>query len=162
VQEGPEIRLPDLKGTNFALEDFKGEEILVLFCNPECGFCQEMLPDLKEWEASPEGCSQTSCRLGRDRRRQRGHGLWLPGTLRRYLRCVGRLRCGRYAVGCAHRCRGAHRLGDSTRRGSSARAARVRPNSGVRTILVKRAASDIVSRHGVGPAMAALTQATGR
>jgi thiol-disulfide isomerase/thioredoxin len=28
----------------------------VLFWNPGCGFCQQMLPDLKEWEAtSPEG-----------------------------------------------------------------------------------------------------------
>jgi thiol-disulfide isomerase/thioredoxin len=38
------------------LEDFRGEETLVLFWNPGCGFCQQMLPDLKEWEAnsSPE------------------------------------------------------------------------------------------------------------
>jgi thiol-disulfide isomerase/thioredoxin len=29
---------------------------LVLFWNPGCGFCQQMLPDLKEWEAgAPEG-----------------------------------------------------------------------------------------------------------
>jgi thiol-disulfide isomerase/thioredoxin len=27
-----------------------GSETLVLFWNPGCGFCQQMLPDLKEWE----------------------------------------------------------------------------------------------------------------
>ena len=52
-EPAPEIRLPDLEGKNLDLEDFKGEEIFVLFCSPECGFCQEMLPELNEWEASP-------------------------------------------------------------------------------------------------------------
>ncbi len=29
---------------------------MVLFWNPGCGFCQQMLPDLKEWESqAPEG-----------------------------------------------------------------------------------------------------------
>jgi thiol-disulfide isomerase/thioredoxin len=49
----PQVRLPDLEGKETGLEDFKGEETLVLFWSPECGFCQEMLPDLKEWEAAP-------------------------------------------------------------------------------------------------------------
>jgi thiol-disulfide isomerase/thioredoxin len=26
---------------------------LVLFWNPGCGFCQQMLPDLKQWESNP-------------------------------------------------------------------------------------------------------------
>src|SRR5215203_5700488 len=30
-----------------------GSETLVLFWNPGCGFCQQMLPDLKEWEENP-------------------------------------------------------------------------------------------------------------
>ena len=49
----PEILLPDLEGKHVSLEDFRGEETLVLFCSPGCGFCQEMMPDLKEWEAAP-------------------------------------------------------------------------------------------------------------
>jgi thiol-disulfide isomerase/thioredoxin len=36
------------------LQDFGGEETLVLFWNPGCGFCEQMLPDLKEWEASAQ------------------------------------------------------------------------------------------------------------
>jgi thiol-disulfide isomerase/thioredoxin len=32
---------------------FRGREILVLFWNPRCGFCQRMLSDLQEWDADP-------------------------------------------------------------------------------------------------------------
>jgi peroxiredoxin len=54
-EEAPEVKLPNLEGKTVELADFRGEETLVLFWNPGCGFCQQMLPDLKEWEAtSPE------------------------------------------------------------------------------------------------------------
>ena len=52
-EQAPEIELPDLEGRQVSLEDFRGEDILVLFCSPGCGFCREMMPDLKEWEAAP-------------------------------------------------------------------------------------------------------------
>ena len=32
------------------LADFRGTEALVLFWDPDCGFCQQMLPDLRAWE----------------------------------------------------------------------------------------------------------------
>jgi thiol-disulfide isomerase/thioredoxin len=56
-EPAPEVRLADLRGTEVSLqEDFKGKESLVLFWNPGCGFCRQMLPDLKQWEAqAPEG-----------------------------------------------------------------------------------------------------------
>ncbi len=53
-EPAPEIKLPDLHGNTVDLEDFRGEETLVLFWNPGCGFCKQMLPDLKEWEASTQ------------------------------------------------------------------------------------------------------------
>jgi peroxiredoxin len=54
-EEAPEVKLPNLEGNTVELADFRGEETLVLFWNPGCGFCQQMLPDLKEWEAqTPE------------------------------------------------------------------------------------------------------------
>jgi thiol-disulfide isomerase/thioredoxin len=53
-EHAPEIKLPDLQGNTVDLEDFGGEETLVLFWNPGCGFCEQMLPDLKEWEASAQ------------------------------------------------------------------------------------------------------------
>jgi peroxiredoxin len=50
-EQAPEVKLPDLEGNTVELADFRGEKTLVLFWNPGCGFCQQMLPDLKEWEA---------------------------------------------------------------------------------------------------------------
>ncbi|HZY57747.1 MAG TPA: redoxin domain-containing protein, partial [Rubrobacteraceae bacterium] len=52
-EPAPEIKLEDLDGNTIELKDFRGEEVLVLFWNPGCGFCQQMLPNLKEWEANP-------------------------------------------------------------------------------------------------------------
>jgi peroxiredoxin len=52
-EPAPELRLPDLEGREVSLEDFRGEETLVLFSSPGCGFCQEMMPDVQEWEAAP-------------------------------------------------------------------------------------------------------------
>ena len=49
----PPIKLPDLSGQTVDLADFRGEKTLVAFWNPGCGFCQQMLDDLKEWEANP-------------------------------------------------------------------------------------------------------------
>ena len=55
-EAAPEIKLEDLAGKDISLADFRGSETLVLFWNPGCGFCQQMLPDLRNWEAdSPEG-----------------------------------------------------------------------------------------------------------
>ena len=55
-EPAPEIKLPDLEGNTVELRDFSGEQTLVLFWNPGCGFCQQMLPDLKELEGDrPEG-----------------------------------------------------------------------------------------------------------
>jgi peroxiredoxin/uncharacterized membrane protein YphA (DoxX/SURF4 family) len=46
----PSFALLDLTGTTVELTDLRGQEILLLFWNPECGFCQQMLPDLHIWE----------------------------------------------------------------------------------------------------------------
>jgi peroxiredoxin len=55
-EEAPEVKLSDLEGHNVELADFRGEHTLVLFWNTGCGFCQQMLSDLKEWESqAPEG-----------------------------------------------------------------------------------------------------------
>jgi len=55
-EAAPEIRLPDLSGKEVRLEDFGGKETLVLFWNPGCGFCQQMLPEIKQWEENrPDG-----------------------------------------------------------------------------------------------------------
>jgi thiol-disulfide isomerase/thioredoxin len=53
-ESAPEVKLEDLKGNTVELKDLSGgKETLVLFWNPGCGFCEQMLPDLKAWEANP-------------------------------------------------------------------------------------------------------------
>ncbi len=53
-QAAPSFTLPDLGGGKVSLESYRGEPTMVLFWNPECGFCQRMLDDLKEWEEDPD------------------------------------------------------------------------------------------------------------
>jgi peroxiredoxin len=52
-EPAPAVALPDLSGKTVDLADFRGHDTLVLFWNPGCGFCLQMLGDLKSWEASP-------------------------------------------------------------------------------------------------------------
>jgi len=52
-EPAPPVKLPNLKGNTVDLADFRGKKTLVLFWNPGCGFCQQMLDDLKAWEANP-------------------------------------------------------------------------------------------------------------
>lgn len=47
----PPVRLPDLSGNLVDLAGYRGHPTLLLFWNPACGFCQQMLGDLHRWEA---------------------------------------------------------------------------------------------------------------
>jgi thiol-disulfide isomerase/thioredoxin len=50
-EDAPEVKLPDLEANTVELtKNFKGQQTLLVFWNPGCGFCQQMLPDLREWE----------------------------------------------------------------------------------------------------------------
>ena len=51
-EPAPDFSLPDLSGQTVSLADFRGDETLVLFWRPSCGFCQRMLEDLKAWEST--------------------------------------------------------------------------------------------------------------
>lgn len=52
-QPAPEVKLKNLNGKTVRLKDFRGQKVLVLFWDPGCGFCQQMLEDLKDFEANP-------------------------------------------------------------------------------------------------------------
>ena len=52
-EPAPAFTLPNLNGKTVNLSDFRSNKTLVLFWNPGCGFCQQMLADLKAWEAEP-------------------------------------------------------------------------------------------------------------
>lgn len=51
-EPAPEFVLLDLAGHPVALSDFRGEQVLVLFWNPGCGFCRRTLNDLRTWEGN--------------------------------------------------------------------------------------------------------------
>jgi peroxiredoxin len=42
----PEFDLPDLHGERRSLASYRGRELLLIFFNPRCGFCTQMVPDL--------------------------------------------------------------------------------------------------------------------
>jgi thiol-disulfide isomerase/thioredoxin/uncharacterized membrane protein YphA (DoxX/SURF4 family) len=46
----PALRLPDLDGATVDLASLRGRRTLVLFWSTTCGFCQQMLEDVKKWE----------------------------------------------------------------------------------------------------------------
>jgi methylamine dehydrogenase accessory protein MauD len=47
----PEFALPDLDGRERRLRDFLGRPLLVIFFSPQCGFCQQMAPQLGQLPA---------------------------------------------------------------------------------------------------------------
>ncbi len=47
----PVVTLPALDGELVDLAAFRGSRTLLLFWNPNCGFCQRMLADLRAWNA---------------------------------------------------------------------------------------------------------------
>lgn len=81
-QAAPNIKLPDLNGKTVNLSDFRGSETLVLFWNNGCGFCQQMLPDLKEWEKNkPKGAPKLLVVSGGSADENRALGLKSPVVL---------------------------------------------------------------------------------
>jgi thiol-disulfide isomerase/thioredoxin len=53
--EAPALELPSLAGETVSLESLRGRDTLLLFWNPECGFCRSMHDDLLGWETSANG-----------------------------------------------------------------------------------------------------------
>jgi peroxiredoxin len=42
----PDFELPDLAGVRHKLSEFRGRDVLLIFFNPQCGFCTKMAVDL--------------------------------------------------------------------------------------------------------------------
>lgn len=52
-EPAPRLTLTGLEGGRIALEDLYAERTLAIFWNPGCGFCQQMLDDLRAFETRP-------------------------------------------------------------------------------------------------------------
>jgi thiol-disulfide isomerase/thioredoxin len=46
----PPVTLRDLDGAEVDLANWLGQETILLFWSPSCGFCQRVLPELRGWE----------------------------------------------------------------------------------------------------------------
>ena len=46
----PSLKLADLTGKTMDLATVRGSRTLLLFWSPACGFCQQMLAEVKDWE----------------------------------------------------------------------------------------------------------------
>lgn len=50
----PEFQLPDLEGRDFSLADFSGRRRLLVFVQPGCGPCHDIVPELNALQSSEE------------------------------------------------------------------------------------------------------------
>jgi thiol-disulfide isomerase/thioredoxin len=53
--EMPALELPSLDGETVSLASLQGQDTLLLFWNPGCGFCRAMHDDLLAWETTANG-----------------------------------------------------------------------------------------------------------
>lgn len=51
--DAPPFELPALDGAPVALSSFRGEDVLLVFWNPSCGFCRTLRPELLALERAP-------------------------------------------------------------------------------------------------------------
>src|SRR6266566_1004193 len=56
--EAPAFELADLAGERKSLAQFRGQPVLLIFFNPECGFCRDMMPKLAEVAAGFQPASE--------------------------------------------------------------------------------------------------------
>jgi peroxiredoxin len=49
----PDFELPDLRGQRRSLSHFRGNDVLLIFFNPKCGFCSQMAADLAALPIGP-------------------------------------------------------------------------------------------------------------
>lgn len=53
--DAPDLELPSLTGETVSLASLRDRDTLLLFWNPDCGFCRSMHEDLLAWEESTNG-----------------------------------------------------------------------------------------------------------
>ncbi len=56
--DAPAFELPDLSGERKSLAQFRGQSVLLIFFNPDCGFCRDMMPKLAKVAAGFQPASE--------------------------------------------------------------------------------------------------------
>ena len=81
-----DFALPSLSGDTMALSQWRGKRVLLIFFDPVCGYCQQMLPDLARLDPEPGDGRPTPLVVStggddENRRLMEQHGVRLPVLL---------------------------------------------------------------------------------
>jgi peroxiredoxin len=79
----PAFRLPDVRGGTVALEEYRGRQVLLVFSDPHCGPCDELLPHLVRVHQQHRDNGLALILVGRgqpeeNRRKAEAHGCEFP------------------------------------------------------------------------------------
>jgi peroxiredoxin len=100
----PAFELPDLNGRRRKLADFRGQNLLLIFFNPRCGFCTRMAPHLAVLPADGTGGAPvpllvTTGDLEENRTLTAQHGIQAPVLLQEGMEVGSQYHCGRTPMG---------------------------------------------------------------
>jgi len=84
----PAFTLPTIDGRTVALDDYRGRRLLIVFSDPECGPCEQLLPELAAWheralESGLEFVMVSRGDADENRRKSEVHGVAFPVGLQR-------------------------------------------------------------------------------
>jgi peroxiredoxin len=83
----PTFRLPRLDGGDLALEEFRGQCVLLVFSDPECGPCEELAPHLEQFHRQRPDIEVLMISRGEaetNRKKAKALGLKFPVVLQRH------------------------------------------------------------------------------
>jgi peroxiredoxin len=83
----PPFRLPRLDGGELSLEEFRGRRVLLVFSDPGCGPCAELVPALEQFHRGPGGVQVLMISRGdpeANRRKAAELGVAFPVALQRH------------------------------------------------------------------------------
>jgi peroxiredoxin len=82
-ETAPDFVLDDLDGRRVSLDSYRGQRLLLVFSDPNCGPCQELMPSLAELERRHGGAAASVVLVSRgdreeNREKARRHGVHFP------------------------------------------------------------------------------------
>jgi peroxiredoxin len=82
----PDFRLPDLQGKTLSLDDYRGQRVLLVFSDPNCGPCDELAPHLTSLHQQQESNGVAIVLVGRgsveeNRKKAQKFGFQFPVVL---------------------------------------------------------------------------------
>ena len=101
----PDFELPDLTGARRSLSDWRGRRLLLVFFNPQCGFCTQMAPDLAILSPEANGHQQpmplivSTGDAAQNRQLVQQHGIRSPYLLQQQMEVAAQYQVGGTPMG---------------------------------------------------------------